>query len=107
MTYDELLQKQESLYAELDRISNEIKETEHKISKAKNGKAKDLFDGIIKSLLQMAALGYTITVKTEDAEWGGENWHEMGISLRDIEMTETDQQEAIFEILKNHPTSAL
>lgn len=99
MTFENLIEKQNALYNELARISDEIKEVENKISKAKESKAQALFQQIMNLICDLAGLGFTITVKTEDAEWGGKNWHEIGMSLLDIRLTETDQQDAIFEWL--------
>ena len=99
MTFENLIEKQNALYEELGRISNEIKELESKICKAKESKAQTLFDGILKSIAEMASLGFTITVQTDDAEWGGKNWHEFGMSLLDMSFTETDNQEIVFDWL--------
>lgn len=99
MTFENLIEKQNALYNELARISDEIKEIESKISKAKESKAQSLFQGIMSSISDLASLGFTITVQTDDAEWGGKNWHEIGMSLLDIQLTETDNQEAIFDWL--------
>ena len=79
MTFENLIEKQNALYEELGRISNEIKELESKICKAKESKAQTLFDGILKSIAEMASLGFT-------------DWFY-------IAFTETDNPEATFDWL--------
>lgn len=107
MTYEELIHEQNRIELEINSLLAQRREIESKIENAHRTQAEKLFDGILDSLRKMATLGYTMTVCTKDAEWGGENWHELGISLRNLSMTTTDQQEAISEIIGELPSSAL
>ena len=99
MTYDELIKRKDEIVAAISELKEAEKEVNCKIENAKHSKAYSIFETILVELREMAELGFTITILTEDAEWGGENWHELGLSLREIAFTETDQQEAIYSVL--------
>ena len=99
MTFDELMARKAEIVAAVAELREAEKEVDIKIEKARESKAAGIFENIKKELREMAELGYTISVLTDDSEWGGKNWHEIGMSFLALEMTDTDQQEAIFEAL--------
>lgn len=100
MTYDELLKRKAEIVAAAAELKDAEKEIDGRLEKAKQSKAFSIFENIQKELAEMAELGYTISVLTDDAEWGGKNWHELGMSFLALELVDTDQQEAITEALK-------
>lgn len=99
MTYNELLKRKAEIVAAIAELKDAEKEIDNRLEAAKQSKAFSIFENIQKELAEMAELGYTISAHVREAE-GWNDWHELGMSLLAIELTSSDQYEAILEALK-------